>query len=415
MSSAAKLAPRYFVSNALSLLGNSIAAVALPLVLLASTGSALAAGTLALIEMIPQVIAGIVGGAVLDRVNRRTVSIVSDVISALCVAALPLIDATVGLSFGWFALFGILGAVGDVPGMTARDTLMPAVAQKDGADLQRFVGLSQVVDNLVVVAGPATAALAIQMAGHVGALWITACTSLAAALVSATLPRSVGDVAKVGGEPVAGAGDPGRGGLLAQTLASTRAGLRILFFGNPKLRASAVMSLIVVMVMGGYQGLVPPAHFTAVGQGALMGYTISVMSAGTLAGTLLYTQLCNKLKPRTWYVAAALGMMADLTAMGTLANPALIMAGGALLGFSSGPFSALLSFSVFQAIPEEARGAALGTQNSLLLIASPFATFVSSALITALGILPASLALVAGWAGFTLFALVTRAFRDINA
>ena len=40
---------RFLVSNALSLLGNSIAAVALPLILLATTGDALAAGTLALI------------------------------------------------------------------------------------------------------------------------------------------------------------------------------------------------------------------------------------------------------------------------------------------------------------------------------------------------------------------------------
>lgn len=427
VSSSSKLAPRYFVSKALSLLGNSIAAVALPLVLLTTTGSALAAGTLALIEMIPQVLAGIVGGAALDRFNRRAVSIASDVISALCVAALPLVDATVGLSFGWFALFGVLGAIGDVPGMTARDTLLPAVAEKDGADLQRFVGLAQVVDNLVVVAGPAAAALAIQLTGNVGALWITACTSLAAALVTSTLPRAVGAVAPVSGSassanaestvaarPSANADLPTHTGLLAQTVASTRDGLHILFRGDPKLCASAVMSLIVVMVMGGYQGLVLPAHFTAVGQGALMGYTLSAMSAGTLAGTLAYTQLCGKLRPRTWYVASVAGMMAGLATMGALASSALIMVGAAVLGFSSGPFSALLGFFVFQTIPEASRGAVLGTQNALSLVAAPLAVFVSSALVSALGVLPASLILVAGWTCFTLFALTARAFRDIN-
>lgn len=60
---------RFLVSNALSLLGNSIAAVALPLILLATTGDALAAGTLALICAVPQVAIGIVGGAALDRFN----------------------------------------------------------------------------------------------------------------------------------------------------------------------------------------------------------------------------------------------------------------------------------------------------------------------------------------------------------
>ena len=79
-----RIAPRFLASNALSLLGNSIAAVALPLILLATTGDALAAGTLALICAVPQMIIGIVGGAALDRFNRRTITlkhgrIISDV------------------------------------------------------------------------------------------------------------------------------------------------------------------------------------------------------------------------------------------------------------------------------------------------------------------------------------------------
>ena len=80
---------RFLASNALSLLGNSVAGVALPLILLATTGDALAAGALALIRSVPQLVIGVAGGAILDRVNRRNVSIISDVISALSVALLP--------------------------------------------------------------------------------------------------------------------------------------------------------------------------------------------------------------------------------------------------------------------------------------------------------------------------------------
>lgn len=83
---------RFLVSNALSLLGNSIASVALPLILLATTGDALAAGTLALICAVPQMIIGIVGGAALDRFNRRTISIISDVVSAASIALIPVVD-----------------------------------------------------------------------------------------------------------------------------------------------------------------------------------------------------------------------------------------------------------------------------------------------------------------------------------
>lgn len=45
---------RYLLSDALSLIGNSIAGVVLPLVLLARTGDVLAAGSLALICAVPR-------------------------------------------------------------------------------------------------------------------------------------------------------------------------------------------------------------------------------------------------------------------------------------------------------------------------------------------------------------------------
>ena len=69
----ARIAPRFLASNALSLLGNSIAAVALPLILLATTGDALAAGTLALICAVPQMVIGVVGGSIGERLYEAKV------------------------------------------------------------------------------------------------------------------------------------------------------------------------------------------------------------------------------------------------------------------------------------------------------------------------------------------------------
>lgn len=93
----------------------------------------------------------------LDVLNRRDVSAVSDLVSAASVAMLPVIDATVGLSFGWFVAFGLIGAIRDVPGMIARDVLLPAVCKKDGVDMRRFVGVSQSAESLAA-AGPSAAA-----------------------------------------------------------------------------------------------------------------------------------------------------------------------------------------------------------------------------------------------------------------
>lgn len=421
---------RFLIASALSLLGNSVAGIALPLILLATTGDPLAAGTLALACAVPQVLAGVLGGAVLDRLNRRNVSIVSDIVSALCVAALPLIDMTVGLSFGWFVLFGILGAVGDIPGMTARDAMLPTVVERDGVDLQRFLGLTQSLDSIVTIVGPALAALLMGVIGSVPCLWITAALSLCASLTTMTLPRSVGavdsnadpanqDALSASQVSVAETHDRSTTAFDAGSLAkaawtSAMEGARVLFKGDPVLRAATLMTFGIVMVMGSYQGLVLPVFFTQANSPELLGYTLSVMSAGLLVGSLVYAALTQKLSRRAWYVLSLSGMAIGVIIMGSLPSYPIMLAGAFTLGFAAGPASALLGFFMFDRIPENRRGSALGTQNSLLLIAAPVALFATSALVSGIGLEVASWALVTAWLVITACALLARSMRNLN-
>ena len=72
-----KLIPfAYLASYLLSLLGNSLAGIALPLIVLQVTGSALGAGAVAAATAVPAVFAGLLMGVVIDRINRRTSSVV---------------------------------------------------------------------------------------------------------------------------------------------------------------------------------------------------------------------------------------------------------------------------------------------------------------------------------------------------
>lgn len=402
------LAPRFLLSGALSLLGNSVAGVALPLVLLATTGDALAAGTLALICAVPQMLIGIAGGAALDRFNRRDISILSDVVSAVSVALIPVVDTVWGLSFGWFVVLGLMGAVGDIPGMTARDALLPAIVERDGRDLQRFMGLSQSLDSLTTIVGPALAALFIGAVGGVPSLWFTATLSILAALVTCTLPRSVG---------AEGLRDATHGegrGAVASAFHALRTGVRVLFRSDSILTASTLLSFGIVMVMGSFQGLVLPVHFTENGHPELLGYVLSAMSFGLLASSLGYAAVAPKLSKRTWYVLSLVGMAAGVAVVGTLPDFPFMLAGAALLGVSAGPASALLGFFMFDRIPEESRGSALGTQNSLMLVAAPVAVFATSAVVSALGEGVAALALIGCWIAVSLWAVVTKSMRSLD-
>lgn len=195
------LALVYLASHLMSLLGNGIAAVALPLIVLQTTGSPLGTATVAAATAVPAVLVGLLSGVVIDRINRRTASVVSDVISAAAVAALPLVDLVWGLNLAWFIVLGIVGSFGDVPGTTAREVLGPMVARHAGLDLTRVVGLRQAVTSAALVIGPATAGVLLATFDASSVLWITAMTSAVAALLTRTLPRRLGEVEAIGASP----------------------------------------------------------------------------------------------------------------------------------------------------------------------------------------------------------------------
>lgn len=415
---------RYLLSDALSLVGNSIAGVVLPLVLLARTGDVLAAGSLALICAVPQFVCGVVGGAVLDRVNRRTVSVVADLISAASCALLPVVDEVWGLSFGWFVALGLLGAVGDVPGMSARDALLPSVCEREGADLQRFVGASQSLGALVNIVGPAVAALLIGFMDDVDALWVTAAFSCAAALVTLTLPRSVGEVSSSGADAAAcdaaacDAAAPaasGNPGMLAAAKSVLVDGLSALFATDSLLRASTLLSFGITMVMGSLQGIVLPAYFTQLGQPEAVGYVVSAMGAGLLVGSTAYTALAHVMSRRRWLVVSLLGMAASVCVLGRFPALPVLLAAASVLGLFAGPASALLGFFAFDRVPDDRRGSAMGTLNALYLVVAPAGAFAGSVLISTAQIGGAGVVLTGVWVAVTALALIARPLRRLDA
>lgn len=400
----------YLASNALSLMGNSIAGVVLPLVLLARTGDVLAAGSLALICSVPQFLAGFIGGTALDRADRRLVGAASDLLSALAVGLLPVVDAVWGLSFGWFAALGVLGAFGDVPGMTARDTLMPAACAHDGVDLQRFVGVDQTLNALSSVAGPAAAAVLVGVLGDVDALWATAACSLAGGLALLALPRGLGRAGGVeAGARATAVGDAPRG-----IVPAIGRGLRVLFAESRLVRASITLSFGVTMVMGAFQGIVLPAFFTASGARELTGVVVAAMGAGLLAGSAAYSALSKRLPPRAWLAVSLAGMAAGVIGLGAFPAPPWMLAFSALTGFFAGPVSALLGFFVYGGIPEDRRGVGMGALNSLYLVVAPAGVFLASASIELLGMAGTGLLLSAVWCVLSVCALAARAFRNID-
>ncbi|MFP7833626.1 MFS transporter [Marisediminicola sp. LYQ134] len=387
----------YLLSYGLSLLGNSIAAVALPLLVLQTTGSALATGTVALASAVPAAVAGLLMGVVIDRLDRRFVSVFTDIVSAASLAALPLIDASIGLSLGWFVASAVIGSFGDIPGMTARETMLPVIARDGALGAERLVGIRESLGAVVLLIGPAIAATLIVLLDPASVLWITAGTSALAAVVTLTLPR-----------------DPRRA---RRGVSAERARLRdgvVALIRSRFLVATTVLTVLAAVALSGLQGLVLPVYFTMAEQPHLLGFVLSSLAAGLLLGSGLYAGLHSRVPRRVWFVTGAALLSVGMGVIATLASPAVIFVGASVTGLGSGLFSSLLGVLMIERIPDALRGRIMSTQNVALTVA-PGLGIVAVAVVTeGFGVHAAALGVAALIVVTSVFGIVSPALRTLE-
>ncbi|PPG36459.1 MFS transporter [Pseudoclavibacter sp. RFBG4] len=395
----------YLASHVLSLLGNSIAGIALPLIVLSTTGSALGAGTVAAATAIPAVLAGLFMGVVIDRINRRTSSVVTDLISAASIAALPIIDLVSGLNLGWFVLFGIIGSLGDVPGMTAREALLPAIVRHGGISAERLMGVRESLSAVAIFVGPAAAGTLMVLFDGSTVLWITAATSLLAALITLLIPRAVGVIV---------ADDGSRASTPTGTgWRQLRDGWRALF-RSPFLVATTALSLVSVFVLAGLQGLVLPVYFTLVGQPGLLGFVLSALALGMLLGGGTYAVAGTRGPRRAWFVVGMIGTTIGIGLISLLTSVWVVFAGAFVMGAASGLFGSLMGVLMIERIPEQLRGRIMGTQNALTTAAPSLGIMLAAVLTEYTSVNVAALALLGAWGCAFLYGLVARPLRTLE-
>ncbi|MEU1756040.1 MFS transporter [Micromonospora matsumotoense] len=389
---------RYLLSHALSLLGNSMAAIALPWLVLVRTGDPAAAGVIAAVSALPMLLAAVAGGLVIDRFGRRRTSIWADLASAVAVAALPVVDQVTGLTVGWFVVLGVAGALLDVPGMTARESLVPDVATAAGVSLERLAGLREGINGVVLVVGPAAAGGLLILFDPTTVLWVTAACSAAAALTTLTLPARLGR----------GSGEAG-GGIRTELLK----GFRILG-GDRVLAAMTFVVTISVLVLAPLQNLLLPVYLVGRDSPGGFGLMVAFLAVGGIGGSIVYSIAGAGLSRRTVFVVAQL-----LTAVGTVGLALLppvpvLLAAATLAGFGAGPMQALALVLVTERIPERYRGRVLGLQNAATTTAVPVGTLVAGLLISGIGLRETGVLLAVAWGVVAAFALLVPALRRLE-
>ncbi len=166
----------------ISMVGDGMLAVALPITVYELTGSALATGGILIANKVAALLLGSFAGVLVDRWSRQRTMVIANVIRALLL--LPLLAVDADRVWIVYVTAGSLSAVGQFF-RPAENALLPLLVEK--RDLVPANALNALNDNLSRLAGPALGGLVAAWLGLSGVVVIDAATYLIAAVMIGTI------------------------------------------------------------------------------------------------------------------------------------------------------------------------------------------------------------------------------------
>lgn len=133
-------------------LGGRIAGIALPLLVLAETGSPAKAGVVAFAETLPLLVLTLPAGALVDRLDRRKVLVVADVARAVAFGSLVAALAADRFSLGHVLVVAVVDGAGFVFFSVAERSALPLVVPDE--QLPAALARNQARDYAALLAGP---------------------------------------------------------------------------------------------------------------------------------------------------------------------------------------------------------------------------------------------------------------------
>jgi MFS family permease len=390
-------------ANGASGVANAIVMIVIPWLVLERTGSAAYAGLVVAAASLPGIVVAPLVGFAIDRFGRRIVSILSDILSALSVAAFPLVALVQDLSLPWILALAVLGATFDPAGSTARKSLLPDVATASGFPLDRLNGIHEGVFGVGWAIGPALGAVLIGVVGPVQAFWVP--FGLFVVAIMAIVALRVGDA---GQEARRAAGGEHLGAWQGLVL-----GAKVLWHDRA-LRAITVALMVLAAVYLPTESVVLPAYFQGRGEPTSLGILVSVMSVGTIVGAFGYGWLARRFTRYQLTRTVLIGTAIAIVPLALLPPLPVMIAAGFLLGLAWGPFSPLMNTLVQRRVPADVQGRVYGVQTSLFYAAPPVAFLLTGWSVETFGVQATYLALALVLVATSIGVLFVRSIRDID-
>jgi MFS family permease len=384
--------------NAISLAGNVCALIAIPWYVLQTTGSPAKAGITGFFITLASVVAAFFGGAIVDRLGFKRTSIAADLASGIAVALIPLLYLTVGLQYWELLVLVFVGNLLDAPGNTARDALIPELAEQAGMSLEQAGAAIQAVERGARMVGAPLAGLLIATAGTQNVLWFDAASfAVSAILVALAVPALAA-----------------RAGSVRPYLHELREGVDFI------LRDQLLVAVLLLIVITNFLdapafGVLYPVYIKQFfGNAVYLGLLISAGGAGALIGALIFAVVGHKLPRRALFFGCFLLTTSRIWVMALVPPFWLILVFSVFAGLFSGPINPILSTLEYERIPVALRGRVLGTITAIAWIAIPLGVLLGGYLLEALDVRVVLLIIGAGYLVTLISFLLNPALRRMN-
>lgn len=362
-----------YTTSLISVTGDVLAALAVPWFVLQTTGSVTQTGITGFFSILPMVIAMVFGGTLVDRVGYKRISVLADLASGITMLLIPLLHLTIGLEFWQLLVLVFLGNLLDAPGGSARQAMLPELADAAGMSIERATGFTQALSRATRMLGAPLAGILIATISAPYVLIINAVTFFISAFgiqffVPQHLFKQKHEVKQ------------------NSYWADLKAGFNFVRADSLLLSFIGVV-MLTNMVDAAMSGVTHPYYFQEVyGSPVNLGFFTGVWAASALGGTLLYSWLGERYSRRWVFTISFMLCGINPIVMAFMPPFAALLLMAALLGMAAGPLNPIIMVTLYARVPEEMRARVYGFTSAGAMMAMPLGALVAGYLLEWIGL-----------------------------
>jgi MFS family permease len=398
----------WLTAEAVSLLGTRVSMIAIPWLVLVTTGSATRTGLVAAAELTPLVIFKATGGPLVDRVGPRRMAITADLLSMVSVGLIPLLHSTGHLTFPVLLVLVAIGGALRGPGDAAVGAMIPGLVASAHVPFERATGLASAIERGATMIGAALAGGLVATIGAADAVAVDATSFGVCAVVLLVTTRGLDE---------RGVGGLDRPDDLPKTsyLGELRAGWDFLRHDAVLMSLCLMIAVTNLLDLAWSAVLLPVwARDSGAGVGAL-GLVFSVWGGASMLGSFVAAAYGTRLPRFTTYVVAFLVTGLPRFVLFALGVPLwAILAMCVVGGCASGFLNPVINAVEFERIPPPLVGRVTALSGAMCWSMMPLGGVLGGVLVSGIGLDPALLVVGLCYFAATMAPALMPRFREMD-